>query len=86
MLGLRDNHIGPVGTQYLAYGLQHNRTLTTLDLRNNQIGDVGAQYVADALQHNTTLTTLILYVIQIREDFIREINKFLERNKIEIKS
>ncbi|CAF0808401.1 unnamed protein product [Adineta steineri] len=59
--------IGDVGLQYLAAGLRHNATLTTLNLARNGIDGVGAQYLGDALQHNTTLTTLNLSGNGIRE-------------------
>ena len=48
-LHLRGNALGASGCTALAAGLQHARTLRTLDLSDSQAGDAGAMAIADAL-------------------------------------
>ena len=60
-LKLRCNHIGDIGTQYLAMMLLKNETIDTLELQWNHIGKKGAKALARALKGNKVLTDLNLY-------------------------
>ncbi|CAF1008827.1 unnamed protein product [Rotaria sordida] len=64
----------------VAYGIQNNRTLTTLDLSHNQIGPTGAKYLSDALRINTVLTTLILVWNDIRSEGAQHLGDLLRVN------
>ncbi|GCB83788.1 hypothetical protein scyTo_0024415, partial [Scyliorhinus torazame] len=59
-LNLMCNDIGRNGAEWLAKGLQLNRSLKTLRMNGNKIGDAGGMHFATMLQLNKTLESLDL--------------------------
>ncbi|KAI9149835.1 Leucine-rich repeat-containing protein 45 [Blastocladiella emersonii ATCC 22665] len=79
-LDLRNNKIGPAGTELLAQGLRTNRTLLTLDMRWNNSGWLGGTALATLFQFNSTLTALDAVGNDIPDPTLRTIHVALDRN------
>ncbi|CAF3973106.1 unnamed protein product [Rotaria sp. Silwood2] len=80
-LNLSRIQIGDQEAKALAYALQQNKTLITLDLQHNLIGPQGAQSLANALKENTTLTTISLENNQISDQGAQYFANALLQNK-----
>ncbi|ORZ31269.1 hypothetical protein BCR44DRAFT_138996, partial [Catenaria anguillulae PL171] len=85
-LDLRNNKIGPSGTQRLTQGLKVNQTLLALDLRWNNCGHLGGLALADLFQFNSTLTSLELLGNDISDSVLRTIHLALDRNQRQSRS
>lgn len=80
-LDLNNNELGPEVGPLIASCLKSNTTLETLDLKWNRLGNQGAKAILKGLNLNKTLTILELSGNKVSDDYLRQVNDFLVRNK-----
>ena len=69
------------GVLFIAFGLNSNRTICTLDISNNNISDLGAQEITKVLHENTTLQTLNISYNNIKINGAKAIAGALHANR-----
>ena len=80
-IDLSNNEIGPDVCEDISSALKSNSQLQTLDLRWNRIGNVGAKVIVKGLQLNKSIQILDLAGNKVSDDYLRQINEILNRNK-----